>query len=226
MAIIKVSGLLQGIKGKLQGSIFQFGSGGNVMRNNRGFSKQKGTAWQDQKVSVQLISTSWRELDQEDRDAWVAATGEWPTVNKWGDARTPSGYELYMRMNLGLIKVGLTPIVTPPVVPTFPDYGNNAFIGSISDPLIYASDAAYGAFVLDVFACPMMSTGRKSPRTGYIYMKSFTDDSVEFYNFNSEYVARFGAKTVGYRVYIMVRYRSASSGTFSTPIYLYLDLAE
>jgi hypothetical protein len=120
MALIKLSGLLSGLKGKINGSYSQSGGNGLFKLNNNGQysakKKPKRMINADARV-IQLTyaqqTQAWKTLSDTDRTAWASACVNYPTVDRFGNPRIPSAYELYMRLNGTLVRYGISPISAP-----------------------------------------------------------------------------------------------------------------
>lgn len=124
MPKIRLSALAADMKGKLQGSVFSSNSGGVYFRNNPSGGGRKSQLWSKQKNKFSQISSQWRSLTEEQRDAWETARSLYPTTNAFGEPRIPTAYELYMRLNSALYAQGFEPLKSPnaprPLV-TIPD---------------------------------------------------------------------------------------------------------
>jgi len=120
MPKIKFSTLVSDMKGKSNGSVFSKNSGGNYFRTNKSGGGKKSNIWNDRKNQFADLSTSWKALTDEQREAWVEMRMNYPTTNAFGDLRYPTGYELYMRLN-GKLQASNLPLLDVPETPrTFP----------------------------------------------------------------------------------------------------------
>lgn len=123
MPKVKLSALVADMKGKANGSVFSKNQGGVYYRNNPSGGGKKSAKWDQQKSVLASVSATWKNLTQAQRDAWSAASINFPTTNAFGDVRIPSGYELFMRVNGVQASYGNSNLVLPPSVPTLPDPG-------------------------------------------------------------------------------------------------------
>lgn len=123
MAIMKLTAFNGGLKGSIAGTIFQGGKYGQVARTklvdaiSDGAKLSKADAglvipW---KRNFTSISTYWRTLDPGQRAAWSASAPDFPFTNKFGDAYTPSGFQLFMSLNMALVNAGIAMIHNPPL---------------------------------------------------------------------------------------------------------------
>lgn len=113
MPKIQLSGLITNIKGKAGGSVFARNKGGVYFRANPTPVQQKSVQWNSQKVKFGSISTQWKALTDEEREAWTEMAPNYPSTDAWGNAYTPSGYQLYMKLNGTLFSNGFQPLSVP-----------------------------------------------------------------------------------------------------------------
>lgn len=113
MPKIKTSALVSDIKGKAEGSVFARNSGGLYFRNNPSGGGRKSQSWDKSKNLFGSLASRWRNLTQAQQEAWNNAVSSYQTIGAFGDARIPSGYELYMRLNTPLVNIGLPALETP-----------------------------------------------------------------------------------------------------------------
>jgi hypothetical protein len=116
MAQIKLGAMVSDIKGKQQGTVFAGGPGGLYMRNQTSGGGKKSQRWDLQKAKLASLASQWRGLTAGQQQAWSDAAPLYPTTNKFGDPRIPSGYELFMSLNGNIMSAGL-PMMNTPVAP-------------------------------------------------------------------------------------------------------------
>lgn len=127
MPKIRLSALATDIKGKSGGSVFSSNAGGTYFRNNPSGGGKTSANWEKQKVNMSVLSSSWRNLSDEQKAVWEAQRSNYPTNNAFGESRLPSAYELYMRLNGVLLANGL-PLLPVPLAPqSFTDLGEFEF---------------------------------------------------------------------------------------------------
>lgn len=116
MARIKFSGLVSEMKGKLNGSVMSSNRGGAYIRNNKAGQKNLSAKSTQIKNKFGSLASQWRNLSVEQQDQWALMAPNYPTTNKFGDVRIPSGYELFMRLN-GTLQLQNLPLQTLPSAP-------------------------------------------------------------------------------------------------------------
>ena len=120
MALIKWSGMISEVKGKLNGTIFSNPKYGAQMRNRKGLKGQESSVWGTRKSKLSHIASQWKALDDTQRNSFALQVANYPYVNKFGDTVTPSAYQLFCTLNLNLLTISSTQIST--CLPPNPEY--------------------------------------------------------------------------------------------------------
>lgn len=113
MPKIQLSALATDMKGKSGGSVFARNKGGLYFRGNPSPVQKKSAEWNSQKVRFSKVSSSWKALTDNEREAWEDMAVNYPLQNAWGNTYIPSGFQLYMKLNTNLISHGLPTLTTP-----------------------------------------------------------------------------------------------------------------
>jgi hypothetical protein len=102
MAVIKLSGLVNRISGKLQGSVFTFGQAGQIVKSNSYSQPQFSPRQTAQRMRGTHIPTLWQSLTLAQKNAWDALTPSYPYTNKAGVISQYSAYGLFLLINQNL----------------------------------------------------------------------------------------------------------------------------
>lgn len=160
MPKVQFSALVTDMKGVQNGSIWSKNAGGNYYRNRVSGGGLKSTRWQTSKGILVSLASQWRFVPNTDKQAWQAMTVNYPTVDKFGRPRIPSGYELFCRLNAVLVNGQFPPLLTP-VLP-----GGTQDIGTLS--LLHWSGTAVellwtnplnSNIAIQIYASPPISQG-------------------------------------------------------------------
>ena len=122
MPKIKFTALVSDMKGKANGSVFSSNKGGAYFRTNKSGGGRKSESWAIQKSGFADLSSTWKNLTEEQQEAWKEATKSYPTTNAFGELRFPTGYELYMRINGTLKAAGQFTLDVPESPRAMPFY--------------------------------------------------------------------------------------------------------
>ena len=102
MAILKLSALVDRISGKLQGSVFTFGSSGQIVKSNSYSQPQFSPRQTAQRMRATHIPTLWQSLTLAQKNAWAALTPSYLYTNKAGVESEYSAYGLFLLINQNL----------------------------------------------------------------------------------------------------------------------------
>lgn len=99
MATIKLGSNISDIRGKVGGNVFSKNRNGNYLKVK---SNRKGTEtkkWNAQKLQIGVNSQQWRELTDEERNAWMEQAQTFTVKNKVGDDVHLSGFNYFTSVN-------------------------------------------------------------------------------------------------------------------------------
>jgi len=122
MALIKLGGLAQDVRGTLNGSVFSRNRGGAFIRSKVSPVQPVSSFSSAARAMFGALSQSWStNLSDVDRAAWEAFAAVHPFVNVFGDAIILSGVAFYQSVNRRLLQMGEPEITTPPATFDVPD---------------------------------------------------------------------------------------------------------
>lgn len=140
MATIKYSALVSDIRGKFNGSQLSRSRAGSLLQQKGNQRRFASAAQLSQRLKMASAGSFWRSLTPEQQEANNAAALNYPYIDKYGDTRYYTGYQLLLRSNLNIQKTGGTLIsevpATPPTV-----YNWSPFIDTL------ALDTGFGVFM-------------------------------------------------------------------------------
>ena len=227
-AVAKFGAMVTDLKGKVGGQVFTGTKAGTSMQNktNSNPSAKNGTklskADAGRVINTQANQTAsintWKLLSDADRQTWNAGAINFPFVNKYGEAYTPSGYQLFISVNNNLQAIGenirLTcPIPsdlenTPPFTLTF-----SATAGS----RITMHSSNVTGYTMIVFASAPQSAGR-SFEPGRMKAIAILDDTTTFpKSLDTAYINVFGTISAGATIWVETKLSKADAGRTSLP---------
>jgi hypothetical protein len=123
MALIKTSGGVGAISGKVGGVVFSHNRGGPYMRQFA-IPTNPGTQFQsDVRATMSTLTSRWRDtLTDVQREAWDTYALNVPLPNALGEPRNVGGLGMYVRSNIGRDQVPLTLVDDAPVVFNLGEY--------------------------------------------------------------------------------------------------------
>ena len=115
MAKIKFGSIVTDGRNKIGGHVLSKNRHGNYIRTKVSPSQPASAYSAASRSRLSSISASFKALDPEDIAAWNAAVVNWKVTDIFGDLRTPSGFNLYQKLNNNLVNIGESMIDVPPV---------------------------------------------------------------------------------------------------------------
>lgn len=182
MALIKLGGLAQDVRGSLNGTTFSRNKGGAYVRTKVSpvqpvseFSSRARAIFAD-------VSQRWAvTLTPSQRGAWVAFASTHTFVNVFGDAITLSGIAMFQAINRALGQIGKPYLDDPPVDFSTPSVISATIAGVITAGVLTAltnatvlSDTSPGSFTLYVFATPPLPPGVTPQKSDFRLVNPFT----------------------------------------------------
>lgn len=115
MALIKLGGLAQDVRGSLNGNVFSRNRGGAYVRAKVS-PVQPITDWNTKSRELFAnVSKRWSNtLTDAQRAAWIAFAAVHPYVNVFGDSIILSGIAMYQALNKRLAQIGSSMLDDPP----------------------------------------------------------------------------------------------------------------
>lgn len=219
MALIKFSALVSDMRNKLNGSVLAKNKGGNYMRNKTTPVNPQTAAQLAKRAAFGAFSSEFRGLGADNIAAWNAAAGDFPYFDIFGDSRTLSGSQLYVKLNNNLAQVSAPSLSFPP---TPRGAGavllNEATFSLGSSELVLDTDlvgapAGYGWIVE---ATRQLSPGIRFYKNEYRQIDttatSTPPTAADLYD---KYVSRFGAPALDSNISIRVRIVNTATGESS-----------
>lgn len=115
MALLKTSGLIGKISGKLGGSVLGVSSSGQYIKRNA-YNVQSNTTRQSlQRTKVGLVTQNWRNLTVYQKSLWSDQVINYPYINRVGEEAFYNGYQLHNFINSNLFLLGL-PMLNVPAI--------------------------------------------------------------------------------------------------------------
>ena len=137
--------------------------------------------------------------------AWNNAVADFKRTNVFGDIKTPSGFNLYGKLNNQLRAIGVAPLTVPPLPTTVFAFTS---LSVVADTTLGTMNISFtgvipvGSSVI-VSATPGVSPGKNFVKSEFRQIKVLTSADLSPEDVAAEYIAKFGAlPTVGKKVFI------------------------
>lgn len=194
MPKIKLSALISDMKGKANGSVFASNNGGVYFRNNPRKIAPNNAINSIRQSQFLGNASQWRNLTVNQQDAWRNAVTSFPTFNVFGDARTPSGYELFCRLNGAMALRNLPTFSLPPDPRSFPiatsfDWSTpDFFLYQPNAKIHYTGNTPFSSTPLLSLSGAPYTCDSNDYRTGFLKLELHNGIEGLYQNSNTEYV--------------------------------------
>lgn len=215
MAKIKLSAIVSEVRGKLNGSVFSKNRGGAYMRTKVTPVNPQTIAQGNVRALLTTLSQGWRSLTEAQRLAWNSAVSAFTSTDIFGDIKTPSGINLYNKLNLNLGAIGEAPISTPPVAVGVGYLSALSLAADASASTIAATFTAEGASAgqtVIVEATPCLSAGKSFVKSEFRQIGTFAGDATSPQAIGAMYVAKFGAMTADKKIFVRMKFVDKTTG--------------
>lgn len=219
MALVQFSALVDGIRGKSNGSQFNSTRAGYVLQKKCSQRKGATQAQSAQRASFAYLSKFWRTLTPEQQQANNDASVNYPYTDRFGNTRYYTGNVLLLRSNLNLAQSGLPPIAevpfTPPVAPVAE---LSDFLATVSGSVLgelfwslYWTGISAGQYSVQFFYSDPASAGVTN-YTGKLYFAGSMDLTDSDFYLNQSEIQNFGSWQIGLKMFTSVYVVDNASG--------------
>lgn len=215
-------GIVDG-RGKINGSVASKNRGGAYMRTKVTPVNRRTVSQQAVRSTFGFIAQQWRGLTEIQRKAWGGAVANFQNTDIFGDLKSPSGFNLFSKLNLPLINTTGGWNVNPPTAIEVPSVVIDTFAANIAELKfnigLPTNALNTGGGILVVDATPSLSPGINFVKSQYRRIHhQVVPDSAEAISLSlySDYVDVFGTPTEDMKVFVRVYY-IAPSGQQGVP---------
>ncbi len=203
--------------------------GGHVLSKNRGgnYARTKVTPVNPQttyQAAVRQAFTSfsqgWRGLTSDQRLAWNGAVTNFQRTNIFGDLKSPSGFNLYQRLNNVLQSIGVSALSLPPLPSSVADCYATGLSCTIVTPTLslVINETVPANTCVKVFATPPLSPGKSFVKNQYRYLNFLDAASESPQDIKEIYLAKFGSLgAVGQQIWVKTQAVNMTTGQVGTP---------
>ena len=220
MAKIRFGMMMTDARNKLGGQVFSSNRGGSYIRTLVIPKNPRSVAQQQQRYYLSNFSKSWKSLSQTQIASWVNAVANWAKNDVFAQTRTPTGKNLYTKLNINLANIGVAAIDDPPTPASLTEI--NGFGISAATPttmtLAWSSGAIPAAENWLVSATKCMSSGAFFLKNQYRVIENLAPATATGVSIYTAYAAKFGAPIVGDRIGVQITQIDNTTGTPGIPI--------
>jgi len=220
MAKIKFGLVVTEARGKLGGHVFTKGRAGGVLRTKVTPVNPQSTAQLGVRNRFSTYSQGWKSLTAAQRAAWNAAVSGFQGTNIFGDIVSPSGFNLYQKLNNNLTTCSQSAITTPPTPAAVGEVVTSSLTaseGTEALSLVLAAAVPVNTSV-KVFATPQMSAGRSYVKSDYRLISVLAAEATTPVNLLAAYNTKFGTiDQVGAKIFVKTVAVNNTTGQEGTP---------
>lgn len=217
MALIKLGGLAQDVRGSLNGTTFSRNKGGAYVRTKVSPVQPRSPAQLRQRLIFGNNAKAWSTLTDTQRAAWLSFAQANPLVNVFGDSIIISGLAAYQQLNSVLGTIAMPLISDPPtdksVIPLVP---LDNLIASASTGFVQVSTLTQTTVPTSqwyVFATPNLQPGITPNKTFYRFVGSYVSMATSTtFDLTSNWQAIFGVPIAGKKIWAIVATVNTDTG--------------
>lgn len=222
MALAKYGGIISELRGKEGGVIFSRNRYGSYMKQKISPTNPQTQSQQNQRSLMGQAAQIWAGLTAEAKQQWVNFGSQVTRTNRFGDQTTYSGFNACVKCNRNLLILKHNTILTPEVIPAFPNFAFGA-IGLTNEGMDIAfTPTPIGTyFQLVVEATAPIYGGRRFVKNLYRQVMVTTANVASPLNLVTDYTSVFGAMPVagtyvGFRVRVVHNLSGWDSAVYTT----------
>jgi hypothetical protein len=218
MAKIKFGMMMTDARNKLGGQVFSKNRGGAYIRTKVTPVNPATTFQLAVRAVFAFLSQNWRALTEAQRDAWNTATANFTSTDIFADVRTPSGINLYKKLNQNLSTAGQAFIATPPLPATVLPVLLDNIVADAAPQTLTLNDAigpVPAGHTLIIEATPNLSPGKNFVKSEFAIIGTRAAATVFPIAAIADYTAKFGAMVAGQKVFVRCRTINNTTGQAS-----------
>lgn len=215
MAKIKFGMMMTDARNKLGGQVFSKNRGGAYVRTKVTPSNAQTSFQTAARSILTYFSQLFRTLTAAQILAWNNAVSDFTGTDIFGDVKTPSGLNLYIRLNANLAKVGAPAITTPPLPQNVSPLTGIAIVASAGGGtlVISANEATVGAGqILYIEATAPYSAGKTFVKSEFRTIGYSATNAAMPFAAGAIYTTKFGALIQGQKVSVRVQSVDVNTG--------------
>lgn len=218
---IKFGALVVDGRGKIGGHVASKNRAGAYLRTKVTPVNPQTDAQTAVRSALSYLSESWRTLTADERAAWNTAVENFKRTNIFGDIKTPSGLNLYNRLNLNLNAAGAAYITNPPApssTEALTSITPAAAAGADTFTVAFAPTPVPANYKLVIEATPMVSAGKTFLKNQFRIIQVFSAAATSPANIKAAYEAKFGTLVAGQKIGVRAKLVNTDTGLTSLPL--------
>lgn len=212
-------GMVDG-RGKINGSVASKNRSGAYVRTKVTPVNRQTLAQQSVRSSFATVSSLWRGLTDVNRASWNEAVNNWQKTDIFGDLKTPSGFQLFMRLctplqnafNDVIIQLyAPTPVEMPAISEVTATVDNTAGTFALATTVANESAIDLDQFVYNVYATAPQSAGKSFLKNEYRLL-GWVEADASTRDIMALYTAKFGEPQLDANIGVRIQALSRATG--------------
>lgn len=210
------------MRNKLGGTVFSKNRGGAYSKTLVIPANPSSSGQVTKRSNFKAVSQAWKGLTDAQRLSWENAVDNWKRTDIFANIRVPSGFSLYMRINIQLLRVGSAQRTTPPVpakMPFVPSLSNSFTAAGTSLFVLPTAPVGYGAgFKMVIRVTKPVSAGVKFVKNLFADIMVSTAGGTSPFSITAAYALKYGVPAVGTKIASQVLVVNITSGQTSNAL--------
>jgi hypothetical protein len=201
-------------RGKVNGHVVSKNRAGSYIRTKVTPVNPRSTSQLLQRSRLQGQSVAWRGLTASQRTSWISAVKGFQKTNIFGDLKTPSGFNLYQRLNNNLLKAAQAAITTAPNPGTVLAVNIGALTCTVAGLVVSLaiSAAVPAGTTVVVRATAPLSAGINFVKSQLRIITTFAPAQASPLVLTASYATKFGAFVAGQKIFVSIEFVNNTTG--------------
>lgn len=205
-------------RGKLGGQVASKNRAGAYVRTKVTPVNAQSTAQMGVRSNFATISAMWRGLTDENRASWNEAVNNWQKTDVFGDLKTPSGFNLFMRLCTPLqnafndVIIGSyapSPVEMPALSTVSAEYVTGT--STLNLDTTVSNDVDLEFYVYNVYATAPQSAGKSFVKNDFRLL-GWVEANASTRDITALYEAKFGEIPVNSNIHVRVQALARATG--------------
>jgi len=218
---VKFGAIVTDGRGKIGGHVLSKNRGGAYMRTKVTPSNPQTPSQSSVRATLTALSQAWRGLTASAISAWNSAVTNFESTDIFGDLKSPSGLNLYVKLNANLAEVGISPLALPPLPDSVTGPATITVTAAAGTPAMSIAWTG-GAIPADTYwvvrATKQISPGKSFVKNLFRNIQVLAPADVTPTALLTAYVAKFGTLVAGQKIAVSVVAVNGLTGQKSTEI--------
>lgn len=207
-------------RGKLNGSVASKNKGGAYVRTKVTPVNPQTTSQQNARNRLSTASQAWRGLTEDQRQGWIEAAPNFPYTDIFGNSKSLSGFQLYVKLNANLALIGEAAIDDAPAPVAIPQLELTSVTAddSANTVIIAGTTPVPADFAMVVMATGNVSPGKSFVKNLFRFVSAEPAAGTSPFDVSAEWTALFGDPSLGNKVFVKCFYISTTTGQAGIPV--------